>query len=317
MRRYLIARLVLMLPVLLGVSLVTFSLIRLVPGDPVTVIVGPDFRGTQEQIQNIRAKYGLDQPAPIQYARWLGQLLSGDLGTSFRTGRGLTEELALRLPVTLELTALAAILGIIPALLVGILAAVKRNSTADYLTTISTLVGVSVPNFLLATLLVLAFSIQLRWLPPLGFASFTQDPITNLKTMLLPALSLGLPFAAVMMRITRSSVLEVLGLDFVRSARAKGLQSQQVLAKHVLPNAAIPIITVAGIQIARLLGGALIIETIFALPGIGRYVYDAISMRDYPVVQGVTLVVAVSFVLVSLIVDLLYALVDPRLRTAD
>src|SRR5437763_3344899 len=210
MRAYLLARLAFVIPVLFGVSLVTFSLIRLVPGDPVTVVLGPDARTTPEQVAAIRTAFGLDEPAPLQYLRWMGRILSGDLGTSFRTGRALTQELALRLPVTIELTVLAAILGIIPALLVGVLAAVKRNSVADYLTTIGTLVGVSVPNFLLATLLVLAFSIALRWLPPLGFASFADDPIKNLKTMLLPALSLGLPFAAVMMRITRSSVLEVL-----------------------------------------------------------------------------------------------------------
>ncbi len=286
---------------LLGVSLVTFSLIRLVPGDPVSVILGPDVRATPQQIADIRATYGLDEPAPLQYARWLAKVVSGDLGTSFRTGRSLTQELALRLPVTAELTVLATVLGLIPALLVGVLAAVKRNSAADYVATMSTLVGVSVPNFLLATL---------------GYIELRQDPTANLKAMLLPALSLGLPFAAIMMRITRSSVLEVLGHDYVRVAQAKGLPAEGVLRKHVLPNAAIPIITVAGIQIARLLGGTVIIETIFGLPGIGRYVYDAISMRDYPVVQGVTLVVALTFVLVSLLVDVLYAVVDPRLRTA-
>jgi peptide/nickel transport system permease protein len=316
-RKYLLARLVLVVPVLLGVSLVTFSLIRLVPGDPVAVVLGPDSRVTPQQIADIRAAYGLDEPVPMQYARWMGRLITGDLGTSFRTGRSLTQELALRLPVTIELTLLATVLGLIPALLVGILAAVKRNSAADYLATISTLIGVSVPNFLLATLLVLALSISLRWLPPIGYVDLRTDPIGNLKTMLLPALSLGLPFAAIMMRITRSSVLEVLNHDYVRVARAKGLRSEGVLGRHVLPNAAIPIITVAGIQIARLLGGAVIVETIFGLPGIGRYVYDAISMRDYPVVQGVTLVVALTFVLVSLLVDVLYAVVDPRLRTAD
>jgi peptide/nickel transport system permease protein len=316
-RKYLLARLVLVIPVLLGVSLVTFSLIRLVPGDPVSVILGPDVRVTPQEVANIRAQYGLDEPPPVQYARWMGKLLSGDLGTSFRTGRSLTQELALRVPVTLELTLLAAIMGLIPALLVGILAAVKRNSVADYVATVSTLIGVSVPNFLLATLLVLALSIRLRWLPPIGYVDLRTDPLGNLKTMLLPALSLGLPFAAIMMRITRSSVLEVLGHDYVRSAWAKGLRAEGVLGRHVLPNAAIPIITVAGVQIARLLGGAVIVETIFGLPGIGRYVYDAISMRDYPVVQGVTLVVALAFVLVSLLVDVLYALVDPRLRTAD
>lgn len=317
MRRYLLARLVLVLPVLFGVSVVTFSLIRLVPGDPVAVVLGPDARVTAEQVAAIRVAFGLDEPAPIQYARWLGHVLSGDLGTSFRTGRSLTQELALRLPVTLELTLLAAVLGLIPSLLVGVLAAVKRNSRTDYVATISTLVGLSMPNFLLATLLVLAFSLWLRWLPPIGYVELRSDPLGNLKTMVLPALSLGLPFAGILMRITRSSVLEVLGQDHVRVARAKGLPAPGVLQRHVLPNAAIPIITVGGIQIARLLGGAVIVETIFGLPGIGRYVYEAISMRDYPVVQGVTLVVALAFVLVSLLVDVLYALVDPRLRTAE
>lgn len=316
MRKYLLARLALVVPVLFGVSLVTFSLIRLVPGDPVTVVLGPDSRARPEDIAAIRAAFGLDEPPPVQYVRWMGHVLSGDLGTSFRTGRSLTQELALRLPVTIELTVLAAVLGMIPALLVGVLAALKRNSAADYIATVSTLLGVSVPNFLLATLLVLAFSLWLRWLPPIGYVELNLDPPGNLRTMVLPALSLGLPFAAIMMRITRSSVLEVLGQDHVRVARAKGLRSAGVLGRHVLPNAAIPVITVAGIQIARLLGGAVIVETIFGLPGIGRYVYEAISMRDYPVVQGVTLVVALAFVLVSLLVDVLYAVVDPRIRTA-
>jgi peptide/nickel transport system permease protein len=317
MRAYLFARFALLLPVLLGVSIVTFSLIRLVPGDPVTVVLGPDARTTPEQVAAIRTAFGLDQPAPIQYVAWMGHILSGDLGTSFRTGRSLTQELALRLPVTIELTVLAAVLGLIPALLVGVLSAVKRNSGADYLATMSTLVGLSMPNFLLATLLVLLFSLSLRWLPPIGYVELNRDPLGNLRTMLLPALSLGLPFAGIMMRITRSSVLEVLGQDHVRVARAKGLRSPSVLERHVLPNAAIPIITVAGIQIARLLGGAVIVETIFGLPGIGRYVYEAISMRDYPVIQGVTLVVALAFVLVSFTVDVLYAVVDPRLPTAS
>jgi peptide/nickel transport system permease protein len=313
----LLARVALLVPVLVGVSLVTFALIRLVPGDPVAVALGPDSRARPEDIAAIRAAFGLDEPPPLQYVRWMSHVLSGDLGTSFRTGRRLTEELALRLPVTLELTVLAAVLGLVPAVLVGVLAAVRRNSAADYLATVTTLVGVSVPSFLLATLLVLAFSLWLRWLPPLGYVELNRDPLGNLRTMVLPSLSLGLPFAAIMMRITRSSILEVLGQDYVRVARAKGLPSPGVLGRHVLPNASIPVITVAGIQIARLLGGAVIVETIFGLPGIGRYVFEAIGTRDYPVVQGVTLVVALIFVLVSLIVDVLYALVDPRLRTAS
>jgi peptide/nickel transport system permease protein len=316
-RTFLIARLVLLVPVLLGVSVVTFSLIRLVPGDPVAVALGPDSRVRPEDVAAIRASYGLGEPPPLQYARWMGHVLSGDLGKSFRTGRSLTEELALRLPVTIELTVFAAVLGLVPALVVGVLAAVRSNSAADYVATVSTLIGISVPNFLLATLLVLAFSLWLRWLPPLGYIELNRDPAGNLRTMLLPALSLGLPFAAIMMRITRSSILEVLGQDHVRVARAKGLRAGDVLSRHVLNNAAIPIITIAGVQIARLLGGAVIVETIFGLPGIGRYVYEAIGTRDYPVVQGVTLVVALAFVLVSLAVDVLYAVVDPRLRTAN
>jgi peptide/nickel transport system permease protein len=315
--KYILARFVLLIPVLIGVSIVTFSLIRLVPGDPGSVILGPDVRVRPEDMAAIRAKYGLDEPPPVQYVRWMGKVISGDLGTSFRSGRSLTQELALRLPVTVELTVLAAVLGLLPALLVGVLAAVKRNSIADYIATVTTLIGLSVPGFLLATLLVLAFSLWLRWLPPIGYVEIERDPLGNLRTMLLPALSLGLPFAGIMMRITRSSVLDVLGHDHVRVARAKGLRAPDVLRRHVLPNAAIPIITVAGLQIARLLGGAVIIETIFGMPGIGRYVYEAISTRDYPVVQGVTLVVALAFVLVSLVVDVLYAVVDPRLRTAS
>ncbi|HEY1295934.1 MAG TPA: ABC transporter permease [Chloroflexota bacterium] len=316
MGRYLLARLVLLVPVLIGVSLVTFSLIRLVPGDPVAVVLGAETQATPEQVAAIRTAFGLDEPAPLQYLHWIGRVVSGDLGTSFRTGRSLRQELALRLPVTLELSLLAAVLGMVPAVLAGTLAALRRNSPTDYVVAVGTLAGLSFPNFLLATLLVLLFSVVLRWLPPLGYVELNVNPIGNLRTMLLPAICLALPFAGVMMRITRSSVLEVLGQDYVRAARSKGLRPATILRRHVLPNAAIPLITVAGLSLARLLGGAVIVETIFGLPGIGRYVFEAISTRDYPVVQSVTLVVAVAFVLVGLLVDVLYALVDPRLRTS-
>jgi peptide/nickel transport system permease protein len=263
----------------------------------------------------VRKSYGLDQPPPVQYARWMQHVLRGDLGTSLRTRRSVNEELRLRLPVTIELTLLAALLGTVPAMAVGVLAAVRRNSALDYAATIGTLIGVSVPNFLLATLLVLVFSIWLRWLPPIGYVELTKDPIENLRTMLLPALSLSLPLAAVLMRNTRSAVLEVLGQEHVRVARAKGLTERRVLGRHVILNASLPILTVVGIQVASLLGGTVIIETIFALPGVGRYIYEAIANRDYPVVQGVTLVIAAIFVVVSMTVDILYAVLDPRLRT--
>ena len=316
MIQYILRRLALLVPVLLGVSIVVFTLVRLIPGDATLLAIGVDQRITPEQREIIRKSYGLDQPLPVQYLRWMEHLLQGDLGTSLRTRRSVNEELRLRLPVTFELAVLAAILGTIPALTAGVIAAVRRNSALDYLATIATLVGVSVPNFLLATVLVLIFSLWLRWLPPIGYVELEKDPLANLKTMLLPSLSLSLPLAAVLMRNTRSAVLEVLGQEHVRVARAKGLTERRVLGRHVILNASLPILTVAGIQVASLIGGTVIIETIFSLPGIGRYIYEAISNRDYPVVQGVTIVVATLFVLISLTVDLLYAVLDPRLRTS-
>ena len=315
MAQYILRRLALLIPVLLGVSLVVFTLVRLIPGDATLLAIGVDQRITAEQRELVRKSYGLDQPPPVQYVRWMQHVLQGDLGTSLRTRRSVNEELRLRLPVTIELTLLAALLGTAPAMAVGVLAAVRRNSALDYAATIGTLIGVSVPNFLLATLLVLVFSLWLRWLPPIGYVELTKDPIENLRTMLLPALSLSLPLAAVLMRNTRSAVLEVLGQEHVRVARAKGLTERRVLGRHVILNASLPILTVVGIQVASLLGGTVIIETIFALPGIGRYIYEAIANRDYPVVQGVTIVIAAIFVVVSMTVDILYAVLDPRLRT--
>jgi peptide/nickel transport system permease protein len=315
MAQYILRRLALLIPVLLGVSLVVFTLVRLIPGDATLLAIGVDQRITAEQRELVRKSYGLDQPQPVQYIRWMQHVLQGDLGTSLRTRRSVNEELRLRLPVTIELAMLAALLGTVPAMAVGVLAAVRRNSALDYAATIGTLVGVSVPNFLLATLLVLVFSIWLRWLPPIGYVELTKDPIGNLRTMLLPAVSLSLPLAAVLMRNTRSAVLEVLSQEHVRVARAKGLTERRVLGRHVILNASLPILTVVGIQVASLLGGTVIIETIFALPGVGRYIYEAIANRDYPVVQGVTIVIAAIFVVVSMTVDILYAVLDPRLRT--
>ncbi len=315
MLKFIINRVLLMIPILLGVSLVTFVIVRSIPGDPVRVLIGFDQRATPEQIENIRHSYGLDQPLPVQYLKWMGHVVQGDLGASLRTKRPLTTELGLRLPVTAELTILAAILGAIPALILGVTAALRRNTRFDWMTTAFTMIGISVPNFLLATVLVLLFSFKLKWLPPVGYTPFTEEPLQNLKTMILPAISLAMPFMAILMRFTRSSVLEVVGQEYVRVARAKGLPKRRVLLRHILPNAGIPILTIAGIQVAALLGGTVIVEQIFGLPGVGRYIYEAISNRDYPVVQSVVLVMATIFVAVSLIVDVLYAVLDPRLRT--
>lgn len=315
MLKFILNRVLLLFPVLLGVSLVTFIIVRSIPGDPVEMLLGADRRSTPEQKAAIARSYGLDQPLPFQYVKWLEHVVQGDLGKSLRTKRPLTQELRLRLPVTIELTLLAALIGATPALIFGVLAALKRNSRLDWMATVGTLVGISMPNFLLATVLVLIFSFKLKWLPPVGYTPFTDNPLQNLKTMILPAISLGLPLAAILMRFTRSSVLEVLGQEYVRVARAKGLRQSRVVMRHVLPNAGIPILTVVGIQIASLLGGTVIIEQIFGLPGVGRYIYEAIANRDYPVVQSVTLVMATIFVIVSVVVDILYAVLDPRLRT--
>jgi peptide/nickel transport system permease protein len=317
MGAYILRRLVLLIPVLLGVSMVVFTLIHYIPGNPVLVAIGVDRRTTPEIRERVIKSYGLDKPLPVQYVKWMSHVVRGDLGKSLRTKRPLSQELSLRLPVTVELAVMAAILGTVPAIFVGVLAAVRRNSWLDYLATVTTLLGISVPNFLLATLLILCFSYWLKVLPPIGYKPLREDPIQNLRTMIMPAVSLSLPLMAVMMRNTRSAVLEALSMDHVRTARAKGLVARTVLMRHVLKNASIPIITIGGIQIAGLLGGTIIVETIFGLPGVGRYVYESISNRDYPVVQGVTLVISTMFVLVSLGVDILYAIMDPRLRSGN
>ncbi|MGI8690533.1 MAG: ABC transporter permease [Thermomicrobiales bacterium] len=316
MGRYIARRFALLVPLLVGVSIVTFLLIHLLPGDALDILIGLDQRMTVEQKAELRHQYGFDAPLPVQYVKWAEHVLHGDLGTSLRSGRSITTELRLRMPVTFELTLLAALFGSIPAMLFGIIAAVRRNSWMDYLATLTTLVGVSMPNFWLATLLVLIFSLKLHWLPPIQYVPFTQDIGSNLKHMVLPAIALGAPLATVIMRQTRSAVLEMLGQDHVRVARAKGLREAIVLNRHVLRNALIPIITVLGIQIARLLGGVFIIEQIFALPGIGRLTLDAIQNRDYAIVQGTVLVIAVVSVLISLTVDILYAIIDPRIRVS-
>jgi peptide/nickel transport system permease protein len=316
MIQFIIRRALLLIPILLGVSIITFTLVRSIPGDPALIAIGADQRITPEQRALVRKSYGLDQPKVIQYVKWMEHIVRGDLGHSLRTKRPLTTELKLRLPVTVELAVLAGLFGIVPAVSVGILAALKRNSAADYVATMITLLGISAPGFLVAVLLILLFSYYLIWLPPVGYQRFSDSPWGNIKGMLMPAVSLAMPFAAVMMRNTRSAVLEVVGQDYVRVARAKGMSNTQVLLRHILPNAALPILTIGGIQVAGLLGGTVIIEQIFGLPGLGRYIFDAIHNRDYPVVQGVTLVIATMFVLVSLTVDVLYAVVDPRLRRA-
>lgn len=312
MGKYILRRLLITIPVLLGVSFLTFALIRLVPGDPIQIMLGPEISG--DRAAEIRKIYGLDRPWPIQYLEWIGNAIQGNFGVSLRSGLPVSNSIFERLPVTLELTFLSLLIGLLIGLPLAVVAARSRGKIIDGFLTGVALLGISMPGFWLATLLVLIFSLALRWLPPIGYVGFFEDPVENLRDLLLPSISLGLAFGATIMRFTRSSLLEVYGQDYMRTARAKGLSQGQITSRHALKNALIPVITVVGIQVGRLLGGAVIVEQIFALPGVGRYVFDAISTRDYPVVQGTVLIFTLVFILVNLLVDVLYGVVDPRIK---
>jgi peptide/nickel transport system permease protein len=312
--KYVVRRLALLAPTLLGISLLVFGLMRLLPGDVVQVMLGTEAQLGPEQRQTLYRLFGLDAPLHVQYLRWLGDLFRGDLGVSLRTAEPVTTVIARRLPVTIELGLLAAALSWAVAVPLGTLAAVRRNGALDVGAHLAGLVGLSVPNFWLATMLLLVTSLYLRWQPSGEWLSPWQAPLANVQQMLLPVLSLSGALVAVVMRMTRSSMLEVLGQDYIRTARAKGLAEPRVLARHAFKNAAIPVVTVMGVQVGYLLGGAVVVELIFGLPGIGWMILNGIYQRDYPVVQGGVLFVAVAFVLVNLLVDLLYAGLDPRIR---
>ncbi len=313
MLTYLGRRILLTLPALFGVALVAFLLMRAIPGDVVTNLVG-QAEVTPERLAELRRMFGLDLPVHVQFGQWLGAALQGDLGSSLRTGRSITGDLTLRFPVTLELTLLSLVIALALALPLGIAAALNRGRWPDYAASVFALLGLSVPGFFLGILLILLFSLRLGWLPPAGYVPFTEDPWQNLRHMLLPALSLGLILAAATTRIVRSALLEVLGRDYVRTAKAKGAAPATVVLRHALRNALIPVVTVVGLQFGALLGGAVIIEQVFSLPGVGRFALEGINLRDYPVVQGAVLLIAAAFIVVNLIVDLIYALVDPRVR---
>ncbi|CAN5201042.1 MAG: ABC transporter permease [Chloroflexia bacterium] len=312
MGTYILRRLISMIPVLFIVSLIVFSLLHLTPGDPVQSMLGEE--ATPESIAALRQQLGLDQPLPVQYVKWASSVLQGDLGRSIRSNRPVSEAIISRLPVTIELAFLSVVISMVIAIPVGIIAAMRRNSPVDTASTTVALLGVSIPNFFLAILLIFLFSVRLGWLSPIGYTPFLEDPLDNLKRMIMPALTLGTALSAIVMRMTRSSLLEVLDQDYVRTARAKGLREAQVVRVHALKNAMVPVVTVVGLQIGGLLGGAIITESIFVLPGIGRLLVDAIFQRDFPMVQGVVLFAALAFLFANLAVDLLYAYIDPRIR---
>lgn len=305
MYAYMIRRILATIPVLLGVSIAVFSMLHLVPGDPVKMMLS-EFQTTPQQIATLRAQLHLNDPLPVQFGRFLWNALHGDLGYSIVQRRSVTTELRQNLPATLELTIAGLLIAGLLGISFGIIAAVKQNSWADISSMFVALIGVSMPSFWLGLLFIFAFSLHFRLFPATGGG--------DLRHLVLPAVTLGLGASAIIARLTRSSMLEVLRQEYVTTARAKGVREYRVILAHALKNALIPVVTIFGLQFGRLLAGTVVIETVFGRPGIGRMLVDAIQAKDFPLVQGTVLVIAVFYVIVNLVVDLIYALLDPRIR---
>lgn len=315
MGRYLAQRLAGAIPTLLGVSVLTFAFIRLIPGDAIAARLGTSTALSAEQLASLRSYFGLDQPLPVQFWTWLTSLLHGDAGYSIRTGRPVLVEIAQRLPATLELAFAAAVIAVSVGVPLGLLSALRPHSRLDVIARIGGLVALSLPSFWLGTLIIVLFSLYLRWLPNTGgYVEFAQDPLANLGLLLFPSITLGLGLAAATMRMTRSAMLDVIGADYIRTATAKGLAPGVVVRRHVLKNGLVVVVTLLGIQVGQLLGGAVVVEEIFSVPGVGRMLLTAIVQRDYALVQGAVLGIAILFVAVNIIVDLLYGYLDPRIR---
>jgi len=310
MIRYLARRLAYLVPTLLLVAFLVFFLIHLIPGDPAVVMMGPD--ATPEDLASVRKALGLEQPLWRQFALWMGSLLKGDFGVSIHTHRPVFQSIKERFPVTITLTSLALLFSLLVSLPSGVLAAAYHNTQKDYLFMLGTILGVSIPGFWLGLMALLIFSVHLGLFPSTGFVPLWDDFWEGLRFMVLPSITLGVYMAAVVARMTRSSMLEVLRLEYVTHARAKGLSEWKVLTKHALKNAFAPTLTTIGLQYGMLLGGAVVTETVFSLPGLGKYLVTSIYMRDYPVVQGCILFIALVYVLINLAVDLLYSYFDPR-----
>jgi peptide/nickel transport system permease protein len=306
-RRALISGLTLVL-----ISLVVFTGVRMLPGDPARVLAGTE--ADEAGLEEVREKYGLKDSIAIQYLRWAGLAVRGDLGESIRTREPVAATVARKLPITIELAFLSLLVAVAIALPAGVIAAVRRNTVWDLLASGASLCGVSVPNFWLGIMLILLVSVRLGWLPASGFVPLAEDPLGNLKRMLMPALVLGTGLAAVLMRQTRNSMIEVLGADYIRTARSKGLGTKAVVVRHALRNGLIPVVTILGLQMGALMSGAVVTEQIFVVPGFGRLIVEAVFTRDYPLVQGVVLITASSYVLINLLVDVSYSLLNPRIR---
>jgi len=312
MGRFVLHRLLAAIPVLLFVTAGVFSLVHLTPGDPIDAMMAESVDATVKA--TLRRELGLDQPIHVQYLAWMGRLLQGDLGRSIRNREPVVENVGRRLRPSLELALFATIIALLVAFPVGILSAARHNTAVDGAGTTFALVGICLPNFLVALLLIFFFGVTLRWLPISGYTDPLEEPVRGLRSLTLPAITLGLALAAVIARTLRSSLLEALSEDYVRTARAKGLSEPTVLTRHALKNSLIPVVTLLGLQLGTLIGGAVITEYVFALPGVGRLVVDAVFARDYPLVQGVVLLIAVAFILSNLAVDVVYGWLDPRIR---
>jgi peptide/nickel transport system permease protein len=311
-RRFVLRRALQAVVVLFGVSLIVFAMVQVVPGDPVRLALGT--RYSPEAYEALRARSGLDRPLVEQYLSYVGGALRGDLGVSFRTGQPVTTTLLERLPATLSLAGCSLLVALLIAIPLGIVSALRSGTAADHASTVVSQIGVSIPDFWMGILLILLFSGVWGILPPSGYVSLFEDPAAWASHMVLPALTAGVVSGAILTRFIRAAVLEQMDQDHVRTARARGVSERLVLRRHVLRNALIPVITITGVQLATLLGGVIVVEVVFAWPGLGRLTLDAVNARDYPVMQGAVLLFAVMFLVVNLLVDLLYAAVDPRIR---
>jgi peptide/nickel transport system permease protein len=311
---YILRRLAMLVPTLIGMSIIIFLMLRLLPGDIVDIIAGADSQTDSASRAKLRNAMGLSDPIPTQYAKWMWGLLHGDPGNSLRSGKPVADLLWKALPITFELAILSVLMATVVAIPLGVISAVRRDTGMDYSSRVFGLIGLSLPNFWIATLLLLFTSKMFGWTPSIRYVPFVEDPIGNLKQFLLPAFAVAIQLMAIIMRMTRTTMLEVLSQDYVRTARAKGLTNRTVVYRHALRNATIPVITVIGFQLGALMGTSAIIEVIFGLNGIGYTLLQAIFNRDYPLVQAAVLYLAVIFVLINLAVDILYAYLDPRIK---
>jgi peptide/nickel transport system permease protein len=312
MLSFAVRRLLYAVPTLLLVTIMVFALVRVLPGDPALLMLGEE--ATPELVAILNRDLGLDRPLPQQYLSWIGNALRGDLGVSLRNNESITKLVLEKLPTTLELSFFAIVIAFALSIPAGIFTALKRGGAADGLVTLLALSGISLPNFFLGVLLIYFFSVQLRWIPPSGYVTPKENLAQNLLLMLMPAVTLGTGAGGVLTRFLRGSILEVLTQDFIRTAKAKGLGANGVVFRHALRNAFLPILTILGLQLSALLSGAVITEQIFSIPGFGRLLVEAVSTRDYPLLQGVVLISSIAIFFVSFLVDLLYASVDPRIR---